>query len=130
LKAQSPSACATSTRFEIGPLLADDRPLGSYAEGGGQTGSVIDFIEVQIVHYHWPNFNVADSCIVIGGILLVLHSLVAAGTPRKLSWKPCPQQVLAFMSKASLGLSFKKSDKIGACTYLHIRNVAVDLLTS
>jgi signal peptidase II len=43
-----------------------------------RTGSVIDFIEVHIVHYHWPDFNVADSCIVIGGILLVLHSLVAA----------------------------------------------------
>jgi len=39
---------------------------------------VVDFIEVHIVHYHWPDFNVADSCIVIGGILLVLHSLVAA----------------------------------------------------
>jgi signal peptidase II len=43
-----------------------------------RTGSVIDFLEVHIVHYHWPDFNVADSCIVIGGILLVLHSLVAA----------------------------------------------------
>ena len=41
-------------------------------------GYVIDFLEVHIVHYHWPDFNVADSCIVIGGILLVLHSLVAA----------------------------------------------------
>ena len=27
---------------------------------------VIDFLEVHIVHYHWPDFNVADSCIVIG----------------------------------------------------------------
>ena len=43
-----------------------------------RTGSVIDFIEVHIIHYHWPDFNVADSCIVIGGILLVLHSLIAA----------------------------------------------------
>jgi signal peptidase II len=43
-----------------------------------RTGAVIDFIEIHIVHYHWPDFNVADSCIVIGGILLVLHSLVAA----------------------------------------------------
>jgi signal peptidase II len=42
-----------------------------------RTGAVIDFFEVHIVHYHWPDFNVADSCIVIGGILLVLHSLVA-----------------------------------------------------
>ncbi len=31
---------------------------------------VVDFIEVHIVHYHWPDFNVADSCIVIGACLL------------------------------------------------------------
>ena len=43
-----------------------------------RTGAVIDFLEVHIVHYHWPDFNFADSCIVVGGILLVLHSLVAA----------------------------------------------------
>jgi signal peptidase II len=39
------------------------------------TGSVIDFIEVHIFSYHWPDFNVADSCIVIGACLLVLDSL-------------------------------------------------------
>jgi signal peptidase II len=43
-----------------------------------RTGAVIDFFEVHIVHYHWPDFNVADSAIVCGGILLVLHSLMAA----------------------------------------------------
>jgi signal peptidase II len=48
-----------------------------------RTGAVIDFFEVHIVHYHWPDFNVADSCIVVGGILLVLHSLVAAREPVK-----------------------------------------------
>jgi signal peptidase II len=42
-----------------------------------RTGAVIDFFEVHIVHYHWPDFNVADSAIVCGGILLVLHSLIA-----------------------------------------------------
>jgi signal peptidase II len=34
---------------------------------------VIDFIEVHIIHYHWPDFNVADSCIVIGACLLLLE---------------------------------------------------------
>ena len=34
---------------------------------------VIDFLEVHIVHYHWPDFNVADSCIVIGACLLVIE---------------------------------------------------------
>lgn len=38
-------------------------------------GMVTDFLAVRIYHYHWPDFNVADSCIVIGGILLVLDAL-------------------------------------------------------
>jgi signal peptidase II len=40
-------------------------------------GYVIDFLEVHIVHYHWPDFNVADSAIVTGGILLLLDALFA-----------------------------------------------------
>ncbi len=36
-------------------------------------GYVVDFLEVKIVHYHWPDFNVADSCIVIGACLLLLE---------------------------------------------------------
>jgi signal peptidase II len=36
---------------------------------------VVDFLEVHIVHYHWPDFNVADSCIVIGACLLLLDML-------------------------------------------------------
>ena len=40
-------------------------------------GYVIDFLEVHIVHYHWPDFNVADSAIVVGGILLCLDALFA-----------------------------------------------------
>jgi signal peptidase II len=42
-------------------------------------GSVVDFIEVHIFSYHWPDFNLADSSIVIGACLLVLDSL----RPRK-----------------------------------------------
>jgi signal peptidase II len=38
-------------------------------------GSVVDFIEVHIFSYHWPDFNVADSAIVIGACLLLLDSL-------------------------------------------------------
>ena len=36
---------------------------------------VVDFLEVNIVHYHWPDFNVADSCIVVGACLLLLEML-------------------------------------------------------
>jgi signal peptidase II len=46
-------------------------------------GVVTDFIEVylRLGHwsYHWPDFNVADSAIVCGGILLLIDALL----PRK-----------------------------------------------
>jgi signal peptidase II len=38
-------------------------------------GEVVDFLEVHIGHYHYPDFNLADSSIVIGGILIFLSSL-------------------------------------------------------
>lgn len=34
---------------------------------------VVDFLEVHIIHYHWPDFNVADSCIVIGACFLLIE---------------------------------------------------------
>jgi len=44
-------------------------------------GTVVDFLEVHIIvgswNYHWPDFNVADSAIVVGGILLFLGALLA-----------------------------------------------------
>lgn len=39
--------------------------------------SVVDFLEVHIFSYHWPDFNVADSAIVVGGILLMLDAFRA-----------------------------------------------------
>jgi signal peptidase II len=39
-------------------------------------GSVVDFIEVHIFSYHWPDFNIADSSIVTGACLLFLDSLI------------------------------------------------------
>jgi signal peptidase II len=44
-------------------------------------GSVVDFIEVHIFNYHWPDFNLADSSIVIGACLLLLESLLPKKTP-------------------------------------------------
>ncbi len=38
-------------------------------------GYVIDFLEVHIIHYHWPDFNLADSSIVVGVSLLLLEML-------------------------------------------------------
>jgi signal peptidase II len=40
-------------------------------------GFVMDFIEVHIVRYHYPDFNIADSAIVVGGILLFLDALLS-----------------------------------------------------
>lgn len=38
-------------------------------------GQVTDFLEFYIGDLHWPTFNVADSCIVIGSALLLLELL-------------------------------------------------------
>ncbi len=35
-------------------------------------GEVIDFLDVQIGSYHWPAFNIADSCISIGTIWVII----------------------------------------------------------
>jgi signal peptidase II len=43
-------------------------------------GSVVDFIEVHIFTYHWPDFNVADSSVVVGACLLMLDSLLPQRT--------------------------------------------------
>ncbi|MGH8107714.1 MAG: signal peptidase II [Arenimonas sp.] len=37
-------------------------------------GYVVDFIEWYVGTYHWPVFNIADSCIVVGAVLLILFS--------------------------------------------------------
>jgi len=56
-------------------------------------GTVIDFLEVHIVHYRWPDFNVADSAIVIGGILLLLDSLRPRKQDQKQDQKKSPASV-------------------------------------
>ena len=49
-----------------------------------QSAVVTDFLEVHLHlgswSYHWPDFNVADSAIVIGGILLLLDALRSSGS--------------------------------------------------
>jgi signal peptidase II len=41
------------------------------------TGHVVDFFDFYVGSYHWPAFNVADSAIVIGAILLVSEIVFA-----------------------------------------------------
>ena len=38
-------------------------------------GFVIDFIDIYIGTYHWPAFNIADSCITIGFVVLMINIL-------------------------------------------------------
>lgn len=41
------------------------------------TGRVIDFIDVYLGTYHWPTFNIADSAISVGAVLLAWEILTA-----------------------------------------------------
>ena len=40
-------------------------------------GAVVDFVDAHYRGYHWPAFNVADSGITIGVVLLALHLMLA-----------------------------------------------------
>ena len=46
-------------------------------------GHVVDFLEFYIGPYHWPAFNVADSAIVIGALLLMSEILFAKSAQRE-----------------------------------------------
>ncbi len=41
------------------------------------SGHVVDFLDFYVGSYHWPAFNVADSAIVIGAILLISEIVFA-----------------------------------------------------
>jgi signal peptidase II len=56
------------------------------AESGFMSGRVVDFIYTDF----WPTFNVADTAIVVGGILLVIFS---AREPRPAEDEPDPEAV-------------------------------------
>ncbi len=48
--------------------------LGNVVDRGVH-GAVFDFLDIFIGRYHWPAFNVADSGITVGAVILVLDSL-------------------------------------------------------
>ena len=39
-------------------------------------GHVIDFLDLYYADWHWPAFNVADSAITVGAVLMVIDSLL------------------------------------------------------
>jgi signal peptidase II len=42
-------------------------------------GEVIDFLDFYWASYHWPAFNVADSCITIGVAITIFYMIKAKG---------------------------------------------------
>ena len=47
-------------------------------------GAVADFIDFYVGSFHWPAFNVADSAITIGIVILVIDGLIRRGRTRTL----------------------------------------------
>lgn len=45
-----------------------------------QWGYVIDFIDVYYAQWHWPAFNIADSAITIGALLLLVDAFLGQGS--------------------------------------------------
>ncbi len=48
-------------------------------------GSVVDFVDLHALGWHWPAFNVADSAITLGAVVLIIGAL----PPRKMLAKVC-----------------------------------------
>ena len=46
-------------------------------------GYVVDFLDFYVGRWHWPAFNVADSCITVGAILLLIESIAGEGAAQK-----------------------------------------------
>ena len=44
-------------------------------------GAVVDFLDFHAMGWHWPAFNVADSAIFCGAVLIVIDSLRASRKP-------------------------------------------------
>ena len=73
------ASAANNSRFTLGAVSAGliaGGAIGNLADrafrgdDGFLHGAVVDFIDVQ----WWPVFNIADACIVVGAVLLVLSS--------------------------------------------------------
>ncbi len=46
-------------------------------------GAVFDFIDVHLAGYHWPAFNLADSALSIGVVMLIIDGLFDGGGKSK-----------------------------------------------
>ncbi len=44
-------------------------------------GAVYDFLDVHVLGFHWPAFNIADSAIVVGVIILMIYAFFFEDKP-------------------------------------------------
>jgi signal peptidase II len=51
-------------------------------------GEVVDFLDFFVGRYHWPAFNVADSCITVGVAFLVVYTVVGGKVDSDLPARP------------------------------------------
>jgi len=65
---------ADNKRMAVGLGLIIGGALGNVIDRGLH-GAVVDFLDFYIDTLHWPAFNIADSCITVGAILLIFDSL-------------------------------------------------------
>lgn len=65
---------ATQTLLAVGLALVLGGAVGNLWDRV-TLGYVVDFIDVYYQQYHWPAFNIADSAISVGAVLLVIDSL-------------------------------------------------------
>ena len=65
---------AETKKLKIGLGLIIGGAIGNIIDRGIY-GAAMDFLDIHIGNYHWPAFNIADSCITIGAIILVIDSL-------------------------------------------------------
>ena len=60
--------------FKICLVLILSGALGNFLDRIFR-GYVVDFIDIYVFNYHWPAFNIADSCISIGFVILIFNIL-------------------------------------------------------
>jgi len=63
-----------SNSFRLGICLIAGGAVGNVIDRV-LYGYVIDFIDVYAGSYHWPTFNVADSSITIGAMLIIYREI-------------------------------------------------------
>lgn len=65
---------ANDLQVAIGLMLVLGGAIGNVIDRV-RYGYVVDFIDVYYRTWHWPTFNIADSAITIGAILLIMDAL-------------------------------------------------------